>query len=214
MWLDETVFVVGGGPSLLGMDLQPIHVCPVLGVNNAFELGLWVDVTFFGDKRWFEINKDRLLAHPSLVVTCNPWSMFTMMNRVKQLPKAGRNGLYWKGQDKLCWNQNSGAAAINLAVLLGAKRIVLLGFDMKVDEAKGYRGGHNWHAYHEQLNSVPRKQIYGDRFLDGFKRIKADLETMNSELGTEVEILNATPDSAMDLFPMVKLEEVLACVYN
>ena len=63
MWRDETVFIIGGGPSLAEMDLSPIHSRPVIGVNNAYALGPWVDVIFFGDAHWWPHNKKTALAH-------------------------------------------------------------------------------------------------------------------------------------------------------
>jgi hypothetical protein len=49
MWAGGTAFIVGGGPSLKGVDLTPIHHRRVIGVNNAYRMGNWVDICWFGD---------------------------------------------------------------------------------------------------------------------------------------------------------------------
>ena len=49
IWKDQTAFILGGGPSLKDADLDLIHDRRVIGVNNAYQLGSWVDVCWFGD---------------------------------------------------------------------------------------------------------------------------------------------------------------------
>ena len=210
MWPDQTVYIIGGGQSLLDMDLRPIHKRPVIGVNNAFEKGPWVDVTFFGDKGWWKHNWKKLMKHPNVIVTNNDWLYFREVHRVKQMKRNNRSGLWWRTQNELCWSKNSGAAAVNLAYLFGAARIVLLGFDMKVGERKDLHKGHNWHNDHARHHDKgPGVEIYKDRFIPAFGRIKADLDTLNANGKRQVEILNASPDSAMDHFPIVAMEDTL-----
>ena len=212
IWPDQTVYIIGGGQSVLDLDLRPIHKRPVIGVNNAFEKGPWVDVTFFGDKRWWENNWKKLFRHPCLIVTNNNWQYFRKVDRVKQMKRNNRAGIWWRTQNELCWNKNSGGAAVNLAYLLGAAKIVLLGFDMKVGERKDLHSGHNWHDDHTRHHPKgPDDGIYKDRFIPAFRRIKVDLDqlNMNGNGRRQVEILNASPDSAMDYFPIVALEDTL-----
>lgn len=209
MWADQTVYVIGGGPSLQGMDLSIIHGKPVIGVNNAFELGPWVDVTFFGDKTWWLNNYKSLLRHPSLIVTCNAWGYYSQLLRVKRMKKNNRTGLWTRNRGGLCWNKNSGAAAVNLALHFGAAKIVLVAFDMKVDAENG---SHNWHDSHEKWKGkTPSVDIYAKRFIPAFTRVKADLDKLNNSGNghRRVEILNATPGSELKDFPMMELETTL-----
>lgn len=210
MWADQTVYIIGGGASVLKTPLHPIHDRCVLGVNNAFTLGPWVDVTFFGDQAWWERECLALLRHPGLIVTCLPGKIFADMKRVKQLTRNNSLlGIHTKTQDQIRWNQNSGAASINLAILLGAAKVVLLGFDFKTDRKHGLREGHNWHDFHNQ-KAAPAQDIYETKFLKGFKCIARDLEKLNNGgWHRKVEILNATPGSALDVFPRVSLGEAL-----
>ena len=207
VWLGETVYIVGGGPSIMDTDLTPIHDKPVIGVNNAFELGDWVDVIFFGDKGWWSHHGEKALTHHAMVVTNIPSMDFVAAEGIKLLGRTNRLGIHWKTRKQVCWNKNGGACAINLALHFGASRIVLLGFDMKASP-HGKNGGHNWHDFHSNYKK-PRKDIYDVRFIPVFDFIKEDLEKMQRETGRRIEVLNATPGSALKAFPMVKLEETL-----
>lgn len=211
IWAGQTVYVIGGGPSILKTDLSPIHDKPVLGINNAFMLGHWVDVTFFGDIAWWHLNFAELCRHPNLIVTCNATDIFKAMTRVKQVRKNNRNGLSWKGKNEVCWNNSSGAAGINLAILFGATKIVLLGFDMKRDEENGLHQGHNWHDKHDRKKAgPPLPTIYRDRFLPAMDTLKKGIQEMNDSGGhRKVIVVNATPDTVMDTFPKVALEDVV-----
>ena len=138
LWPDSVVFIIGGGPSLLQEDLTPLHVPSrrVIGVNNAYLLGDWVDVCFFGDCSWFLHHQSKLLNFAGIKVSCCP--RFGGRNDrwpgIKFLPKdrEKKTGISnHPKRNRIAWNKNSGYSAINLAYYLGAKRIVLLGFDMK-----------------------------------------------------------------------------------
>jgi len=207
IWKDRDVFIIGGGPSLKEMgSLSCIWHRPVIGVNNAFELGPWIDVIYFGDRPWWKRHGVRALAHPGMIVTSYNSRKGLLHPDIKTMGRANRQGLHWRSNTQLCWNRNSGASAINLAYHFGARRIILLGFDMKKREGAGNRG-HNWHEYHASYKA-PRGDIYQKKFLPGFNIIKMDLETIEKETGRKVEILNATPDSDLVIFPMVDLRDV------
>jgi hypothetical protein len=199
MWKGETVFVVGGGPSLRGADLSPLADRHVIGVNAAFRLGPWVDVCWFGDAPWFDANVEALRLHPAVKASCHerllriPW--------VRVLRRGKPAGIETR-RDSIAWNGNSGGSAVNLAVHLGAVRIVLLGFDMRTDEG----GKHNWHEWHNEQKgrlTEPPRNIYEQRFLPRMEVVAADLRALG------VECLNASPDSAMEYFPKITLADAL-----
>lgn len=49
IWSGGTAWIIGGGPSVKDLDLSPIHQYRVIGVNNAYQFGHWVDACWFGD---------------------------------------------------------------------------------------------------------------------------------------------------------------------
>lgn len=87
---------------------------------------------------------------------------------------------------------NSGAGAILLAAALGATRIILLGYDCSVSHKK------HWHEDHRKplgnCESISRWPGY-------FKEVREKL--------IDIEILNATRQTSLDVFPLVSLESVL-----
>jgi hypothetical protein len=194
LWPDSTVFILGGGPSLKGMDLACLHNQRTIGPNNSFMIGDWVDVCWFSDHNpWYLDNRVRLDEFPGLKINCcnrpyeRPGTQRVMRGKKMGIETDSR---------RVSFNKCSGSSAINLAYHLGAKRVVLLGFDMKF----GKDGENNWHNYHRE--KPPKWNPYVG-FLECFPIIKDDADRIG------LEILNATPDSAIKVFPMVKLEETL-----
>ncbi len=49
IWKDGTAFILGGGPSLNEVNFDLIKNERVIGVNNTYRLGAWVDVCYSGD---------------------------------------------------------------------------------------------------------------------------------------------------------------------
>lgn len=192
LWPGQTVFIVGGGPSISEMNLHPLRGHRCIGVNDAFKLLPFVDVTWFTDCQWYKWNEEALSYYTGLIVGAP--RCLCPHPRVLQLRRDDASGISIN-PEVVKWNKNSGSSAINLAYHFGAKRVVLIGFDMRPQN-----GRHNWHNNHRH---TPRETIYQDLFLEPYTQIAADAERLG------LEILNATQNSALTVFPMVILEEVL-----
>src|SRR4029450_12910778 len=52
-WPGETVFIVGGGPSVLQQDLGLLRGRRVIVINSSFYSVPWADILYFGDYRWW-----------------------------------------------------------------------------------------------------------------------------------------------------------------
>jgi hypothetical protein len=90
--------------------------------------------------------------------------------------------------------RNSGHAAINLAVHLGAKRIVLLGYDMKKD-------GERIHYYPDAPKAKRDQHIF-----DQWLRHLASLEQPLAQRG--IQVINCSRETALTTFPRQTIEEV------
>jgi hypothetical protein len=192
LWPGATVFILGGGPSLADVDLAPLHSKRVIGVNQAYKLGPWVDVCYFGDCGWYGQNLPAIRGYAGLKITsCSrcPEAGWRHVHRVRRTKPYGIE----TKRDAVAWNNNSGASAINVAVHLGAKRIVLLGFDMQM---KGDRK--NWH---QDYRGEQKNPALFEKHLRGFPHIARDAAALG------VEILNATPESAVTQFPFVDIKD-------
>lgn len=94
------------------------------------------------------------------------------------------------------WGSNSGFQAINLAIQFGAKRLILCGFDMSI--VKGF----HWHGRHQAGLNNPR-QTSVDKW-----RIELDSQAPFLRM-MGIEVLNASPFSALQAYPRVNLLEAL-----
>jgi hypothetical protein len=185
--------------------MSGIHEKHVIGVNIAFMIGDWIDMVFFGDNGFFLRYQEQLANYPGLRITCTDQetanvSWVKKLDKDKEHPKG-----ISRIPSKVSWNGNSGAAAISVAAHTGASRIILLGFDMNLNENKNQ----HWHDIY-QRGRIDSDQVllrkvsaHFDRFLRGFAQIAVDAK----ELG--IEILNASPTSEIKEFPKIKLEYLL-----
>lgn len=187
IWQNKEVFIIGGGPSLQNFDWKLLIPELTIGCNDAFRLGEEIcKVCIFGDSSWFYRRKEELAKykgtvftnHPSLINHPAPW-LNTVLRKTSGLHK-----------DFIGWNGNTGFAAINLALLFGASRIYLLGYDMKM---RGER--HNWHDGRIDKTGA----IVYKKFLSYVPHIVRDWK----RLFPDVEIFNITRDSDLDAFPKI-----------
>lgn len=226
MWEGGECWIIGGGPSLseqfeIPQDvidkvisgeetiatyspfLSSIHDKHIIGVNAAFLLGNWIDITFFGDGGFYRDNARELNKVDKMKITCNINAK--KMARMKGVKFIHRDRNHSVGISKkkgfVSWNGNSGAAAINLAVHLGAKRIYLLGFDMKV----GVNKRQHWHSHYNSGKKGPRdpRKLPFHRHLKGFPMIAKEAKKQG------IEIINVSPNSAIKSFKRVSLNEVI-----
>lgn len=180
------MFIVGGGPSLVGFDWSLLHGRATIGVNFAYRHGVEVCSTcFFSDRKWFDQNEKELAEYPGDVFTHCRSLLPRAPVWLKLLTRHSR-GLF---KDALCFGHNSGCGAVNLALMLGARRVLLLGFDCQIP-ASGKSHWHNWRI------QVPKADTYR-RFLDGWKSVADTLP----HVFPGREIINLCPSSAIPYFP-------------
>ena len=194
VWRGETCWILGGGPSLLDLDLNLLRDRRTIAVNNAYKVAMWADAMIFGDCQWYPTHGKGLSSFAGLkVTTCPTWEREPGIRYLHQelMP-------YGITEDpvSLRWNLSTGACAMNLAYHLGVSRIVLLGFDMH----KGPNGESN---FHDDYGHPQRRDPFR-KFLLPFPEIKADLDRLG------VEVVNATPGSALTLWPIADPAELVS----
>lgn len=196
VWKDQDAFVIGGGTSLRDFNWSLLKDENTIGCNNAFRLGpeickicLFVDRKFifsgpneprkgfydeiekYAKTNWVVTNDNQLMNRPE------PW--------LKWIPRKPK-GLHY---DALGFNANSGASAINLALLLGATNIYLLGIDMHLSSDNKP----NWH---EHLIDKPSHEVY-IRMLSSFGNVSKDLR----EKFPNCKVYNVNKNSDLQVFP-------------
>lgn len=190
-------------PSEYSPYLKPIHNKHIIGINNVYQIGSWIDVIFFGDCSWYLVHRRVLVDFPGIKITCCNRFEGNGYDKNSGIKYLSKDKIHKKGisadNKKVSWNNNSGAASISVAAHLGVKRIILLGFDMSMDANSKYS---HWHGSHKKTNE-PIKSPPFKRHLVGFKQISEDATSMG------IEIINANPKSLIDVFPKVNLTELL-----
>lgn len=217
MWKGARAFVLGGGPSINKLDLEKLRQCRehdvnqyrTIAVNTAGKVAPWADILYFSDKAFseWEWNQELIEDFPGLVVTTE--HKYENHPRVKYLGHAKRGTQKWllnNNPGLLARGTNSGFAACMLARELGARPIILLGFDMRpvwVKNPEHKNGEEKLHNFHKEHG----RKVADNRYETQFMRPFADVAEALKEEGTE--IINATPGSAMDIFPIANPEEYM-----
>jgi len=192
-WEGQTAFILGGGPSL-DMPLGRLYDKNVIGVNEAFKLGDWVDVNFIGDYKYYNHNKMNLYNYNGITVSC----VGGTINDPNVLTVYSSNEVMTLKKGRIGKSLNSGISAINLAYQFGVKEIVLLGFDM------GIHNGQNWHNNNVAINQF-KKQITEKYYAKVRSVIESRVSDVLEKAG--VKVVNCTPDSQLECFEKMSLDE-------
>ena len=187
------VVCVGGGPSLLAADVAACRgKAFVLAINNAVHLAPWAEAVLGGDLKWWKWNRG-LPRFTGRRFTCHGTAQkaFPDLERFRISALTGLD----LTPGWVCSGGNSGYAAINIAVHLGARQILLLGYDMQPSDT----GADHWHAPHPD-GTHPGYGLCLPRFTSLVDPLAA--------LG--IDVVNCSRVSAMTIFPRRSIQEALA----
>lgn len=224
---NQKCFILGGGPSIYEVFAVPtelqkmvkeqlapasmadqymssIHDKNVIAVNSAFRFGRWIDLVYFGDCKWLDWNKHDLFEFPGLKITsCKRWEQKAPGKDVRYVPfDTKHDSGISPAPNKVAWNKNSGAAAIDLAIKMGATKIVLIGYDMKLDDD----GWSHHHGYHRER----KPQEGNDRHTPPFERYKKLMPKVVGEAKKQgVEMVNVSPGTTLEVPEQCSLKEAL-----
>jgi hypothetical protein len=196
-WPGETVFIVGGGPSVLGVDLEALRGRRVIAINSSVYKLPWADILYFGDWRWWHEpdNRAAVAGFRGRVVTTS--RMCSEDKKVLMCRAAKPPGLAL-AHDSLMQKFTSLTAATNLAAhLIGpGGTIVWLGADGKL-AADGRSHHHPPHRWPHRAGCYDKQH--------------ADLVTIVPSLrALKITAYNASPGTAWgDLLPVIDLQDVL-----
>jgi len=195
LWAGETVVCIGGGPSLTPADVQAVRGrARVIAINDAYRLAPWADVLYAADAKWWNWYQGvSLFTGPKYSISSRETVTWP---DVQTLQNTGPVGLEIEPTG-LRAGFNGGYQAINLAVHFGAKRIVLLGYDMTLGPA----GEGHWFGDHPDGKVSPYAQMR-----EAFNTLIEPL----AEIG--VEVVNCSRRTALTAFPRMSLEEAIAQV--
>ena len=197
--LGDTVFIIGGGPSLLKYlpDRGVLDGRPVIATNNAYTIFPNAIVSHFADRTWWMWHKDKLHTQfKGPITTCSTSSSHQNndFNKwgITVFGQGERKGGISTVSGKLNGN-NTGHQAINLAVNFGFQKIILLGFDMSPDSKTSH-----WHEGHKRPTN---RGNYEGTMIPGMKQIVPFQEQLN------FTVYNTNYESHLKCFAFTDIKE-------
>lgn len=200
LWPGATGVILAGGPSLTAKEFR--HVARtrlsagsnvrVFTVNDACYLAWWADWLHASDKKWWLLHRQTAPKFPGFRTCMDDGVQESWARRLNYTIEkhTGYRGGFAEEPDKVATGGHSGYQAIQIAVKTGCAKVLLLGIDMK---------GTHWFGEHEDRVSPD----WNETGLPWFPTIVEPLE----ERG--IEVINCSPNSAVDCFPKAALEDVL-----
>jgi hypothetical protein len=192
-WAGQTAYIIGGGPSLLMQDLTLLDGKNVIVINSSYQAFPAAQFLIFADMRWWIEHMRALKDFRGQIV-----SLSAAASGLPQLRMMQRQNMPGLATDpgQLMVKNTTLTGAINLAVHLGVNKIVLLGIDQK-NGADGKTHHHAPHKWKQMANCYQRQQT-------DLPKIAQDLRARN------IECVNASPGSALTLWPLVDLNDHVA----
>ncbi len=202
LWPGKTVVCIAGGPSLNLPHVRLTAIARrkdrirVVAINDAVYPAWWADVLYACDHRWW-LKHEGVPGFRGLKVSIsNARGHLREFTDIQFVENTGTDGID-TSPTGIRTGSNGGYQAINLALHFGAKRIVLLGYDMKF----GDEGKTHWFGDHDDWKL--KERTVENVFIPKYAALAKAFRKL------DVEILNATPDSALTVFEKVKLESVI-----
>lgn len=195
-WADETAFVICGGPSVTGQNIDTLRGRRVIVVNSSVYVAPWADVLFFGDERWELANRSAVKSFKGRVLSSSYGSVHCAYIEFLRRPRPGDCPAGLSFDPCEAWMRfTSVRGAINILCHLGVKKIVTVGLDGGPD-ASGKTHHHAPHGWGQNPNI--------------WKLQRNELEGVATALKARgVELLNASPGSQIPFWPIVELSDVL-----
>lgn len=199
------VFIVGGGNSLEGFNFNLLKDKKVIVINKSLTKVPFAQVLYFSDYRFYmwaigALDNDTTLIkafkeYNGFIYTIAPLKKDTLLKdrKIINLFNSGTTGLDTRN-GYLKNGGNSGYAAINLAYHLGAKRIILMGYDMKFTKGKSH--------FHEGYLSKQSDKVY-KRFIEPFNSLSLLAEQLH------LPIYNTSLNSDLPYFKKIPIEHFL-----
>ena len=174
-WKDRACFVVGGGPSLIGFDWSQLEGELTIAVNRAFEyfdpaIHFMMDAKYWN---WMEEEKPPFTSAIRERHAAYNNGLKVMMKFEAEQPYPpdilsveACKWSHWTNTlaDGIAIGNNSGHAAMNLAFLLGADPIYMLGFDYCHDPDKTGKDQTWFHSGYPDEETHTVNQTYLDNF--------------------------------------------------
>lgn len=196
-WRGQAAIVIASGPSAPDIDFAMARGrARVLAIKTSIDLCPWADVLHAADYLWWE-RHDGCSAFAGLKTTLNRraceqgWGLRFLRSGF------GMKGMEFDDLGRVGWGGNSGFGAVNLAAQFGAAKILLAGFDMRIDR------GVRWHADHGVGSANPDAPT-----AEEWRRRLDDVAPSLASRG--VRVINCSARSALTAYEKMPFAAALA----
>lgn len=203
----RTVCLIATGPSLTleQIDCAREKGFVLFGCNNVWECVPDLAVLYACNAAWWTFYwSDRLAAYPAQKWTTSREA--AQKFKLSWIAERDRFGLS-SDANRIHHGHGSGYSMLNLAYLMGAARIVLLGYDLKYapdysgeDKRAGSLPRHYFGEYPSGLLHWPKVSVKDGVHVGLIKYYERVAEQ------NLIEIVNCTPRSALTCFPMKDID--------
>ena len=207
-WSGSRCFIIGGGPSLKGFDFSLLKNELTISINRAFE---YIDpsIIFFMDDETFydpllagEFGQEarrKFISSKALKMALNIGGS-NFKHGVYSIPLSKTPNMTFNLKDGIFDGGNSGYAALNLAITLGATTVYLLGFDMKGSP----EGKQQW--FHDGYKNVGSDKVY-PKWIKEFDQAEEELRRRSLSV-YNVQIQSGVPTSELKCFEFKNFDEI------
>lgn len=205
-WAGQPCYIVGGGPSLKGFDWELLRSQPhIIAINLAFRKTPWAPICFIEDARFMRrFGKELAQSFQNLKI----WhiGLGTHVDTIQEALKHDpdllplyetKEGKYWSSAfaDGLSSSSNAAIGAINMADLLQADPIYLMGIDCRVE-------GPVLENFHTgEPNSYPPEWQVGAMQALNFKSDMENWVHNNTKHRRIVNLVNPSFESTVECWP-------------
>jgi hypothetical protein len=211
-WTGRDCIVAAPGPSLalVAKDVRLARCAyswKVIAVQDAYRLLPYSDLLYGCDNHWWEEygswdHPNKWSTHDDHKGTSNNKFANGMADRFGINCVRGEAGSEFSLDPAIVrYGQNSGFQAINIAILKGCKRIVLVGFDMSYRDGKAHFFGNHPESFRQNSDHGFRGHV--ECFAQAAKRLPKD-----------ISIVNATPGSALTCWPVMDFDKATSSQWD
>lgn len=185
-----TAICIASGSSLTSED---VDYCrgrgKVYAVKEAYLLAPWADVLYCADFDWWNNREGVPEFFGEKWTVADESAKRWKLNHIP-----GTSNIVWGHDDKMiAYGGNSGFQALNLAVVQGATKVILLGYDY------GFKSKKHW------FDDTPHaRKSRPSNYEDWLKRIREAAPLI------PVPVINCSRESAIDCFSRMTLREAFA----
>jgi hypothetical protein len=196
-WTGQTGVIVASGPSAKDVPLELARgVARFITINSSWQLAPWADVLYGCDFAWWrsvggcpeflglKISQDRRAINEA-------WG-------IKKIDlKRGDNTIEFERPGIVGWGSNSGFHSLNLAIQFGCSKILLVGYDMRLD------GGLHWHGSHPKGMNNPN--------ITNIAIMRSAVDGVAKSIAERgIRVINCSPVSALENYPKMEFAEALS----